>query len=676
MKTKLFCILSLAASLLLTGCVEKLNLNDIDTRSKLNMGISMPMGSITASLGDFLGEEQVSGVYVDGDGLLFYRDTFNKDEDFHSVDLAQYLSSAEEDVNIYQKVLDGITNAGYISRFTPLLGPTATYKYTSPLPFPEMEFEVSKQLTVPLDGINTDDIDSMRVDSAHIDSALFTSVVRIQNMSTPLDWSWIDTISILLGKEDPLNPKHADPTDRTFSATNRLQYIYIKDKYNQQITQFGDTIPITLRNFTINFVKKPNMDPDSTNVFKEMNFMLYIHFKIPSGIPSFEVSNNSQFHYYFGVRFLDYNALWGWLEPSDDMHDSNAMALDEEWSMWKKFKQFTTPADEPRLDIKVRTQIAGNLWLIGDGLYTNTTGTPHAQRKQAQFADIYGSRSPIYQTPQRKKGDDYFNPQLGWLDPSRSDNLNDTATLLIRFNSNPDSGDLAKLFSIKPDTIYYGFHVKFNIVYTNPSTQVTQKTRQMRVTRSTDIKMEAVANVPLRFNQGTNINYVDTIDGLDFSEYTLDSLMAKTGALDTLTAGQVKVFITANNQIPLFLEAQQVHFLDSLDQPIMDPHDPTKYLSLNPECKLAFEAPEYLVNTQSAYLAKAGESVFIATFDKEQSALLPKVKKMSFVVNAVDPKSPRGKMDQMALRASQTLKLHVGVAATVEAIMDFSKSFK
>ena len=61
----------------MNGCKEDIDLKNIDSHAEAELGFAIPMGSISANLGDFLGNGQVDGIYVDENRVLYFRDTFD-----------------------------------------------------------------------------------------------------------------------------------------------------------------------------------------------------------------------------------------------------------------------------------------------------------------------------------------------------------------------------------------------------------------------------------------------------------------------------------------------------------------------------------------------------------------------------------------------------------------------
>ena len=150
----LFTILSMASAIslamLMQGCEADVNLNDIDTDVKVEANLTIPIGTVKASLGDFVGDGRF-GIYVDSlenHGVLTFKETFSIESHFHQVDLSRYLSSAKLNMNIYNQ----LKASGLMLPGDNIVGTGVTIPMTFPL-------------TMKLDGINKE-VSDQRLDSA------------------------------------------------------------------------------------------------------------------------------------------------------------------------------------------------------------------------------------------------------------------------------------------------------------------------------------------------------------------------------------------------------------------------------------------------------------------------------------------------------------------------------
>ena len=99
----LHAIIAIVAGCMLASCHSDIDLNNIDTKSEVEMGLALPVGSIHATIGDFFGKG-MGKFYVDSvdnHGVITWRDTFRIARNFHQVDLAQYISEKELTLNVF-----------------------------------------------------------------------------------------------------------------------------------------------------------------------------------------------------------------------------------------------------------------------------------------------------------------------------------------------------------------------------------------------------------------------------------------------------------------------------------------------------------------------------------------------------------------------------------------------
>ena len=215
-------VIAICVTMFWQGCEADVDLNNIDTSVKVQANVATPVGSMKATIADFVGDG-TWGIFIDSvnnHGVLTFKDTFTVDGNFHQVDLSQYISSTSLKLNIYDQLkANGLMLPGdYI---------VGTGKQV-PMQFP---------ITMKLSGINNDTT-NQRLDSALIKNASFVSNIASLGNS-PLKWDWIDKVTLEL--------------DSNFHRNNgKLLTIYDK-KYNQY--GYNKNIPINVDEFSLNLMK-------------------------------------------------------------------------------------------------------------------------------------------------------------------------------------------------------------------------------------------------------------------------------------------------------------------------------------------------------------------------------------------------------------------------------------
>ena len=103
-KHSLFAAIALMIIALWSGCKSDIDLQNLDTRAELEMGLALPIGTVKASVGDFLGSGQVDGIYIGDNRVMFFRDTFDITREFHKVNLEDKISDADQEFNVYKEL--------------------------------------------------------------------------------------------------------------------------------------------------------------------------------------------------------------------------------------------------------------------------------------------------------------------------------------------------------------------------------------------------------------------------------------------------------------------------------------------------------------------------------------------------------------------------------------------
>lgn len=608
-------VLFLGFAVIWHGCEADVNLNDIDTSVKVDANVALPIGSLRATIGDFVGDG-TWGIFVDSmhnKGVLTFRDTFQVSRNFHRVDLSQYISKTTLNMNVYDK-LNGLS---FIHD-----GKVTGTGMSIPLEFP---------LTLKLAGINNDET-YQRLDSALIKNASFTSCIRAEG-GLPLEWDWIDSVTLTLG-------------DVFHRRDGKVLTIYRRgDGYG-----YNQTIPINVDEFSMNLMKNshPSIPEQyNQNVVDSCSFVVRMYICIPNGV-TVTIPSTSSFAYGLDVQFIDYHAIWGMFKPSSDMQDANEISLAEDWEALKLLGAARLPFSDPKIDMKVTTQIAGALIMKGDYLYVKSSD---GQKINATFD---GNES-LYR---------YFNPNE-YL--SLESAIGDSATMHILFDKDPERGRLDRLFSIQPDYLGYKFSVDFN----------RQETPQIRITNNTSIRIDAECELPFMFNEGIRLGISDTIQDVDLSMVTLDSLLAAIpNVVDTIEEATLTLALQIENSIPLQLKGNFV-CLDAEGEIIIDPKTGAP-LQLVGQDTLTIPAPHHQYNEHTAtWNVTPAEMVKMLEIGKDDLNTIAQINQIVFSA-VLDDESLAYAYEQghfnVKLTKYESLCIKLGVGADIEAVLNL-KSF-
>ena len=600
---------TIGLTMLWNGCTADVDLNNIDTSVKVNANVATPIGSAKATIGDFVGDG-TWGIYIDtvkNHGVITFRDTFSIERDFHKLDLSQYISRTTLKMNVYDKFNEsGVLNNKQITGNGQQI----------PLTFP---------LTLKLNGINND-LAHQRIDSALINNASFVSTITpVGNL--PIEWEWIDKVTITMG-------------ENFYRPAGNVVTVYEK---NTQYS-YGKEIPTNIDEFSLNLMK--NKNPQSwkdyvDNVTDSCKFDITIYVTIPESAGAIDVPTTAAFQYNLGVRFIDYDAVWGMFEPSKDMSGEAVEAIATYWSPWNTLQDLRLPFAEPSVDMLVTTQVAGAMIMEGDYLYTEN------EQGEKAYATFDGNRS-LYK---------FFNKNeyLPLNSPIGAEK-----TMHILFDKDPSRGHIDSLFSIRPDKIGYKFAVKFN----------EQETPQIRLTKNTSIKLDAVCNLPMILNEGVSLGYADTIKGIDLSMLDLDSLLSGVEMIDTLEEASAKLVIKFENSIPLQFKGV-LTCMDENGEVIVDPKT-EKPLLITENDTITIAAPEF---TKDGYdwIVTPLESVEVVDVDRDDLEILRQIKSIEYHVwmddKSLEEAYNKG-LNNIQLKDDNYLKVKIAVGANVEGVLN------
>ena len=605
--TTLSVVSTFCLAMLIQGCEADVDLNNIDTSVKVNANVATPIGSMRATIGDFVGDG-TWGIYIDSlnnHGVITFRDTFSIERKFHQLDLSKYISRTQLKMNIYDQVKGSLSGGK-------LQGDGKQIQMTFPL-------------TLKLSGIIQDQ-SKQRIDSALIKNASFTSKISSVGNS-PIKWEWIDRVTLTLGKN------FNRPSGNTIT-------VYKKgDNYS-----YGKDIPINIDEFSLNLMK--NKNPQSwkdyvNNVTDSCTFDLTVYVTIPTSAGAVTVPSTAAFQYDLGVQFIDYHAVWGMFEPSDDMSADAEDRIADFWSPWNTLQKLNLPLAYPSIDVAITTEVAGAFILEGDHLYTKN------EQGDIRYATFSGSQK-LYK---------YFNKNE-YL--PLSSKIGDKTNIHILFDEDPERGHIDNLLTIRPDKIGYKFAFRPN----------EQETPQMRLTKNTNVRIDAACNLPMIFNEGLALAYADTIKGIDLSSLNLDSILNSVTVLDTLEKAEAKLVITFENSIPLDLKGVFTCY-DENNNIIIDP-ETNKPLLITQNDTVLIKAPTHKFENHNWSATPAFSYEFV-NVDREKLEVIKKIKKVAFYAELNDEsmkEAYKQGLFNVKLTNDNYIRVKLGIGASVEAILN------
>jgi len=310
-----YAILAVVFGCLLTSCHSDLDLNNVDPKAQINMGLALPVGALNVTMGDILGTD-VDPLYVDEYGNFHVKARFDiPTKEYHSIDVKDY---------IIKNTSTLVFNIGEKVPLPYIMGDGST---TVELPFP---------LELGMQGINDHTTDE-RIDSIWITQAIFNSWINVQDFD--LRWNEIKSVKLYL-----------DSTQ--FRRESMVVNIPIADK------GFNQKIDIRVDEFTLSLLKDA-MKPSEGTVDK-IKFKIAFELCLDAG-HMITISPSSQIRYDLGVEVIDYDAIWGFFEAGTQMSSKDVVCLEEVWDAWKDFKKLKLRFAAPKIDVYVTHHVAAPL---------------------------------------------------------------------------------------------------------------------------------------------------------------------------------------------------------------------------------------------------------------------------------------------------------------------------
>ena len=618
MKTqRVFYGLMVVGSLLFSGCNNDVDLGNIDTRAELEMGLAMPIGWLSATVGDFLGNGQVEGIYVGDNDVLYYRDTFDVSRKYHDVKMWEKVSKVTKSFNVYKELdRQGILDAN------------GTVKKTG------KQIKLEFPFAMKLNKVNNALADE-RIDSVMITDATFSSYIGSQNL--PLQTKWVDKVEIVLGDE--------------FHRKNKSIIVCNKGEF-----AYSTNIPITVDEFVLDLMKKHNPSHWSefkTNVKDSCHLQINFYITIPSGT-TIKIPETASYSYQLQLKFMDFLAVWGFFKPSADMRDADTIDLAEEWESWKLFQKAKLPFYDPRVTLHITSKIAGAMCLHGE--YAYVTALP---KNETKFATFNEAGTQIFRN-------ESFNTKGQYLELSSK--IGDSIVTPVLFDKDPLRGHIDRLFELRPDLLGYKFYLDYDSIVTP----------QIRLLKSTKMKMEADVYSQLRFNKGVEVSYTDTLKDIDLSTISLDSLANSTSMVDTFKTADLKLVLICKNKLPFRVRAVP-RFLDENGNEVKDPSDPKQPLRISaPSDTLLLNAPEVVFEQGRSYIGEAATDTFTIAMDRAHYETFAQIKMMQFYAELdaeqMNPAYDRDPEYKVQVTKEDMLKVHLGISAHADAILNFGNN--
>ena len=625
-----YLLVMFAVCLSLIGCRADVDLNNIDTTSEVELGVALPIGSMSVALSDILGANSPEMLYFRNDGVLCLHYDYDRFEDFHAIDFTQYISKAKQTVYVYDSLNAQMERlrADY---------PGLPKDSVCGLPDKDFSLMIPTTMSMTYDGIN-DEVSSERIDSAYIIEANFEGYLLQKNSSTPFEW--VDSVVLVLGKE-------------YVAKSGNRQKLY--DKSEQEGTiGYGMTMPIVLKDFSLDLVKDHTQPCSNTNVVNGSSMDVEIYMTVPKNAEKRPIATDMAVIFGMRVQFIEYTALWGMFESSNKMRDEGSISMDSIFGNWSTMKDICLPVADPLINIHVTHELAGPLVFNGKYLYvTSRDGQTH----YAEFGD---NREHSYKYP--RDAVEAVRDNV-WMDQNPS-TIGDSIVLDIVFNKEAEHGRVDRLFTGTPDVMAWHWYIDFDKTLTE----------QTRLTATTKLDMNIDVDVPFIFNEGLYAAYSDTIENINLN---IAGLMDSISLIDSVKQSDLYVQLKIENRLPLDVR-MVLCCLDSNGHVIID--DRTgEPLRLTQNDTLFIKAPEYTVGAEGEMIiSQPGSLEDAINITKEKLERFEELKALSYTV-IVDDKSLHSAFEsdenfKIRITDDSRLKLQIGIGAKLGAVFNFTNN--
>jgi hypothetical protein len=255
----------------------------------------------------------------------------------------------------------------------------------------------------------------------------------------------------------------------------------------------------------------------------------------------------------------------------------------------------------------------------------------------------------------------YFTPSE-YL--SLNSEIGDSATMRLLFDKDPSRGHIDQFFTVHPEKFGYKYSVDFN----------RQETPQIRLGEDAGIKLRAAYTIPFEFNEGVSVDYLDTIENINLSKLTLDSMLSSVAIIDTIEEATLKLALGLENSIPLQVTCV-ITCLDAQGNVVMSPDDPTRPYRITGEDTIVIPSPSFEQDMNMNWISKANKTTQIISVTEEITNTLSQVKSMELKLSLNDKSLAdeyAAGMPNIKLTDQQGLRISIGIGANVKALLNLS----
>lgn len=430
----ILCVLAYCAIFL--GCKADVDLSHINSTASLKTSIALPLGTIHAQLGDFIGNDNIEGLYIDEDSIYHYS---------HNMSFNQSIS-VYDFLNDIQPLTSRLDVNEEMRRIFP--GQANSLSFTIPA---GEKFTMNFPIKMSLEGLKNE-IEHYRIDSISLRNATFTARTTFENFD--LAWEDIKSMRITINKA-------------FYHANGNTIHIPLNGH------KLGEKVPFQIEDFQVIFMKDPYISPSLENHLDEI--ILNVHFDIETS-HEIKVNSNQRIIYELGIDTFQYNAIYGYINEPTLWQDSLInYPITELWSDWSKLANMVLPLRKPSIRLFIEHAL---LLPMSIRLKELSVASNHGEQRYATFNN-------------NRQTDIKIPPTIDITSP-----YNTTTIDSIILDYTEKNGNIDELFTIHPDNFTYNLNLGVDTANAQKQFRVTENTN-LHMDLSIDIPIEFNENVQL-----------------------------------------------------------------------------------------------------------------------------------------------------------------------------------
>jgi hypothetical protein len=380
-------------------------------------------------------------------------------------------------------------------------------------------------------------------------------------------------------------------------------------------------------------MKDPSLPSSGDNIEDTIHLSIRFTFDLKNDLT---IYNDQYIGYDFHVNLIDYHAMFGYFAASELMRDEMIETpLTQLWSGWEMFENWVLPISEPSIHLEVDHTLGVPLLVDLKHLYVTSK-----DGKDKRYATFDAAK-------QQTSKQIHIDTQIAVDDP-----LDKTTHAELQLDYTEEWGNIDTLFTIPMHAISYAFSI---------SSDTTSDMKQYRILDNTLVNLKTMIKVPFAFHEGINLTYKDTIHDIDIAALDLDSLLASTPIEGDSINANLNLYLVVENSMPYKVEGRFT-FLDANNNMV-------KLNTMTDSvATLTLDYPNAVVDGIVTEPSINNIEVPLQLYE-EDFETISTIKSIVFEAHLGE------NMHDVNLTPAASVKIKLGIAANVKAIIDLSELF-